>query len=236
VNYLVGIDTSAHDKMMAKYGRFLFRDRPPRSENENAEDEPKLCIEGVAVIFNEPILNKEGEILVFERGCFNEHFSNRRRTEFWIAHDPSNVVGSTISDLEIFTNEDVVAFRMSLTNQRYAATIKRMVESKTQAAISVGITRSKERVELVGKHKVVFIENAELRECSLVAEGACEQAFARLIDARYNGTLQESINTQPFNIEQGLHNIRRQREKSASAMRDLAERLDALQAQTHTSM
>jgi HK97 family phage prohead protease len=217
--------------MMAKYGRYLFRDRSLRSESEDHEDEPKLCIEGVAVIFDEPILNKEGEILVFESGCFNEHFSNGRRTEFWIAHDPTNVVGSTTSDLEIFANQDVVAFRMSLTNQSYAATIKRKVEDKTQAAISVGITRSKERVELVGKHKVVFIENAELRECSLVAEGACEQAFARLIDARYNGTLQESLKSQPFNIERGVHNIRRQRAKSANAMRDLSERLDALQAQ-----
>jgi len=57
---------------------------------------------------------------------------------------------------------------MALTNNSYSSMIKQKVDSNKQSAISVGITRSVERTEMVGKHEVVFIEQAELTEASRV--------------------------------------------------------------------
>jgi hypothetical protein len=95
----------------------------------------------------------------------------------------------------------------------------------------IGITRTKEREEKIGKHSVIFIEQSDLREASLVAAGACEQAFARIIDARYNGSLEDSVKSKPFAIKQGLHNVRVQRAKSKGHLPRLSDRLAVLEAQ-----
>jgi HK97 family phage prohead protease len=172
---------------------------------------------------------KTGEIIVIEKGCFAAHFANGRRTEMWLAHEETEVVGSTASGLELIETDDGIAFRLPLTNKKYAATIQRMVTSGKQACISVGITRTKERREIVGRHSVTFIESAELRECSLVAAGACDQAFARLIDANHSPPLRDSVNSIPFQIESGMHNIKTQREKLATRIEALKDRTAALE-------
>jgi HK97 family phage prohead protease len=174
--------------MFKRYGAYLARNGPIFSTRVVDEPEPRLCIEGRAVILDEPFATNGGELIVLEKGCLDEHLSAHRRTEMWLAHDPKEVVGSTDSGLQLCLTDDGLFFRFPLTNKRYASTIKRMVESGTQAAISVGITRTKEREERVGSHTVVFVEQAELRECSLVAEGSCEVAFARLVDAKRKPT------------------------------------------------
>jgi HK97 family phage prohead protease len=228
---LINIDGSAHDRMIQKYAKY-FRNQT-RDESQEGGYEPRLCIEGWAVIFEEPILNKN-EILVFERGCFDEHIANGCRTEFWLAHDSTEVVGSNESGLELCVTGDGLAFRMPLSNRRYADTIMRMVESKKQAAISVGITRSKERTEMIGNREVIFIEHVELRECSLVAAGSCEQAFARLIDANQNPSLCESVNSITFKIESGIHNARVQGNNNSTRLRALKHRISALEAKQQT--
>src|SRR5258707_2275088 len=134
MNYLANIDTSAHDRMMHKYARY-FKTYSSRAHSDDADEQPLLCIEGHAVVFDEPILNKEGEILVFERGCFDDHFEKGRRTDMWLAHDENEVVGSTNSGLELLVTDEGLAFRLPLTNKRYDSTIERMVESGTQSAI-----------------------------------------------------------------------------------------------------
>jgi HK97 family phage prohead protease len=227
MNYLIGIDTSAHDRMMQKYGRY-FPKRTATSIAENDDDAPRLCIEGKAVLTDEPIGLKTGEIIVIERGAFNDHFASGARTEVWFAHDPKEVIGSTASGLEFVETSDGLAFRLPLSNQRYADTIERMVTSGKQAAISVGITHTKSREEMVGRHKVTFVESAELREISLVAAGACDQAFARLIDADHALPLKDSIESISFKIDSGIHNAKTQRGKNASRIEALAERLDSL--------
>ena len=231
---LINIDTSAHDCMIQKYAKY-FRDQA-RAKSPDDGYEPRLCIEGWAIVFDEPILIQSGEIVVFERGCFDNHFADGCITEFWIAHDSTEVVGSNHSGLELCVTGDGLAFRLPLSNRRYADIIQRMVESTTQAAISVGITRSKEREEVRGGHKVIFIEHAGLRECSLVAAGSCEQAFARLIDANHNPSLEDSIKSVTFKIESGMHNIRTQGNKNRNRIETLKSQISALKALQDTQL
>lgn len=214
---------------MQRYGRYLGRSRPVRKDDGDDDYEPRLCIEGIAVLTDEPIGLKTGEVIVIERGAFNAHLSSGARTEFWFAHDPKEVIGSTASGLELVETDNGLAFRFPLTNKRYAATIERMVTSGTQAAISVGITHTKARQETIGRHKVTFVEAAELRECSLVEAGACEQAFARLVDANRSPPLRESIDSTPFKIESGLHTVKVKTDKSASHIDALKRRFALLE-------
>ncbi|QIG92446.2 HK97 family phage prohead protease [Bradyrhizobium sp. 6(2017)] len=214
--------------MVRKYARY-FKGRPRSAPSEREEDEPRLCVEGLAVLLNEPIGTKTGEILVFEEGAFAAHFASNSRTEMWLSHDSTKVICSTNSGLEFANTESGLAFRFPLDNKRYADTIKQMVASGKQAAVSVGITRTKERTEMVGRHKVILIESAELREASLVAAGACTQAFARLIDANQSPSLRDSVKSVPFKIDSGMHNAKTQRETNATRIESLMQRLDRLE-------
>jgi hypothetical protein len=56
-------------------------------------------------------------------------------------------------------------------------------------------------------HPVKIVDEAEIREVSLVSRGACKEAFARIIDANYEPPLSESVSSDMFGIEYGLHNI-----------------------------
>jgi HK97 family phage prohead protease len=216
----------AREKMMARYGKFINRAYP---KSGRIDDEPALSIEGWAVLFNEPIALQSGEIVVFERGCFDKHLANRK-TDFLLAHDSTQVVGSTDSGLELYVAEAGLAYRMPLNNRRYASTIKSNVQSNSQSAISVGITRSIERIEKIGKHNVVFIQYAELRECSLVGEGCCEQSFASLIDANDSPSLKDSINSPSFKLESVAHNVRTQFTKRMRMLAAITDRVAVLQA------
>ncbi|MGY4502384.1 HK97 family phage prohead protease [Bradyrhizobium sp. GM24.11] len=231
MNHLIAIDTSAYDRMVRKYARYFKGGSEPRRPQCDVE-ESRLCVEGLAVVFNEAIGTKTGDIIVIESDAFDEHFSSGSRTEMWLAHKSTEVICSTSSGLEFTKTASGLAYRFPLDNKRYADDIRRMVESGKQACVSVGITRTKERTETIGRHKVTFVEKAELRELSLVAAGACEQAFARLVDAAHNPSLKESVESTPFKIDSGLHNAKTQRDKITARMESIRARLNALEGRT----
>jgi HK97 family phage prohead protease len=217
----------ARERMLTRYGSIINRIHPRYSKSESPKPEPAPCIEGWAVLTNEPIALQSGEIVVFESGCFDKHIAGLG-TDFRLAHDSAQVVGSTNSGLELYVADAGLAYRMPLTNESYSSTIKQKVKSNKQSAISVGITRSVERTEKIGKHDVVFIEQAELTECSLVAEGCCHQAFAYLIDANDSPSLKDSINSPSFKLESVAHNLRTQFVKKMRKLDALAERIASL--------
>jgi HK97 family phage prohead protease len=223
----------AHSKMLAKHGKLLARNGPLFTKSHEDEYEPRLAIEGPAILTGEPIGTKTGEILVLEKGCFDSFFASGETTEMWLSHNETEVIASTNSGLEFAVTDEGVFFRLALTNKRYASRIEQMVRSGKQACISVGITRTEERSEKVGEHAVTFISAADLRECSLVALGACTQAFARLVDLNHAPPLKDSIKSMEFKIDSSVHNIKAQRDKNAVRIERLNERLGALESEQH---
>jgi HK97 family phage prohead protease len=208
MNYLANIDTSGYDRMKTRYSRFM-QSRPKAASfgrnDEIDEERSNICVEGIAVLFNELIVTKTGDLIVFENSCFDSHLASGKRTEMWFAHDPSHVIGSTDTGMEFVTTDKFLAFRLPLTNERYAASVKEKIESGKQSAISVGITRTKERTEKIAGRDVIFIEQAELRENSLVAEGACIQSYARLIDSELTPPLRDSVHSNAFMLDATQH-------------------------------
>jgi HK97 family phage prohead protease len=225
---ILPIAMRSREKILRKYGASMFRNGPRYGKSDETDNESSLCIEGWAVLFNEPIALQSGEIVVFERSCFDVHLATRE-TDFRLAHDETQVVGSTNSGLQFCATDFGLAYRMPLTNKRYASTIERKVESNSQSAISVGISRSTERTETIGKHKVIFIERAELIESSLVAEGCCEAAFAYLIDVNDAPCLKDSINSPSFKLESTAHNLHTQYRKRVRELAALTNRITELQ-------
>jgi HK97 family phage prohead protease len=211
--------------MMARYGKFINK---VYSKSELPTYERALAIRGRAIRYKEPMALQSGEIVVFLPGSLDASIATKS-TEFYLAHDETQVVGSCNSGLELHVDDEGVVFQMPLTNKRYAEKIKELVKSNRQSAISIGITRSKERTETVGKHQVVFIEQADLRECSLVAEGCCEQAFAYLIDINDAPSLKDSINSPSFKLESTAHNLHTQYRKRAREFAALTNRISELQ-------
>jgi HK97 family phage prohead protease len=238
VKQTITVDASAlraRERMFSKHGARLGRDGPRFAKSnvakvDDAEDEPRLCIEGIAALTEYAIANKNGTIIVFDPEAFDKHIASGRRTEMWIGHDSTKVVGSNNNGLELCLLNNGFAFRMPLTNRSYAATIKEMVASGKQAAISIGNTELKARDEICFGHAVRWIEEAEIREISLVPVGACKQAFARLIDANNEPPLNESVSSDMFTIEYGLHNVKVMKRDNDDAISSLASRLSALAA------
>ena len=227
----------ARDRMIKKHGAVLARSGSRLAKRVYVEDdeyEPQYCLEGIAIVYDEPYLTNTGDIIVPERGCLDEHFAKRARTEFWVGHDSEQVLSNPTTEIEFIEIGDTLAFRMPLTNNRNTTQIREMVQSGKQAAISVGLTRTKERKDKVGSHTVIYIESADLRELSACAEGSCDQAFARFIDANHNPPLKDSVNSFAFKLEHGMHNLKVQGKKNRTQLEALKDRISVLQAGLHT--
>jgi HK97 family phage prohead protease len=233
VSHLITVDASAlraRERMLKKYGASLFRSGPRFSKStvvkDEADPEPRFCIEGLCVLFDTPILNQHGDTIVFEPTAFDKYFESGRRPDFWLNHDKTKVVGS---NTELCILNEGVAFRLPLANKDYAATIKEMVASGAQDSISIGFIELKTRNEECFGHPVKFIEEADLVEVSAVPVGACKQAFSRLIDANNEPPLHESVNTSMFAIDYGMHNIKVIKKDNEVAIDWIERKLSALQ-------
>jgi HK97 family phage prohead protease len=230
---LIIVEASAlreRERMLKKYGASLFRSGPRfaklTSVKDDADAEPRFCIEGLCVLFDTPILNQHGDTIVFEPTAFDKYFESGRRPDFWLNHDKTKVVGS---NTELCILNEGVAFRLPLANKDYAATIKEMVASGAQDSISIGFIELKTRNEECFGHPVKFIEEADLVEVSAVPVGACKQAFSRLIDANNEPPLHESVNTSMFAIDYGMHNIKVIKKDNEVAIDWIERKLSALQ-------
>src|ERR1700704_4201654 len=147
------------NRMQARVAR--ARVRLPLAHDEDEDEESSLCVEGLAVITDEPIATKSGDVIVFEAGAFDAYLLSARRPPFWLSHDSSKVVATTT---EIAKIDGGIVFRASLAGSRYESTVRRMVDSATQAAISIGVTHNKYRKEKVGNYDVIFVERATIDE------------------------------------------------------------------------
>jgi phage head maturation protease len=228
------IDASAlraRERMLKKYGASLFRSGPRFSKSTDTPDdspyEPRLCIEGIGIAFDTPILNKYGETIIFGPNSFDEYFKSSTRPPFWQCHDAATVFGSN-TELSILNVG--VAFRLPLTST-YATKIRELVDSGHDG-ISIGFTEIRTRKEILFGYPVKMIDEAVIREISLVPRGACKQAFCRVIDANHEPPLNESVSSDMFGLEYDLHHVKIIHEDNKATVDWLKDRLSALEAET----
>jgi hypothetical protein len=174
-------------------------------------------------------LNKHGETIVFEPKAFDKYFESGVRPAFWLRHDAATAFGS---NTELCVLNEGIAFRLPLAEVANPVKIRELIESGHDS-ISIGFTELTTRNDVLFGHPVKIIEEAEIREVSLVPRGACKEAFCRLIDASHEPPLRESVNSAMFGVEYGLHNIKIIKEDNEAALEHLNAKLSALEADSN---
>ena len=234
INETISVGLRNKERMFRKYPGRLFRDGPRFAKSTvveaDTDNEPRLCIEGFGLAFDTPIANKLGEIIIFSPTSFDGYFSSGRRPEMWLAHDKAKVVGSNV---ELCILNEGIAFRFPLPTTAHGATVKDMVLSGEHTSISIGFTELRAHDEVHCGHKVRHIDEASIREISVVSVGACKTAFVRLIDENNEPPLHESVNTAMFGLEHDLHNVKRLKDDNDSDIRWLKRSLALLEGDLH---
>ena len=142
--------------------------------------------------------------------------AQKRRAEFWIAHDPSRVVGSTDNGLGLHSDERGLAFRFRFPNTALGNEAKRLVADKEYMGMSVGCA-FQYRTETICDESVHIIHTAYLEEISLVKAGAIEKAFA--VRAKPDRPLSENCHTGSLASDWAYVQFMRACQKTMAAVR-----------------
>lgn len=197
------VDMMKHQRHMDRYQSFTGRARPIRAASESVVD---MCLDGQPIVYNVPLV-KDGEIWVFEPGCFQSSLNGSEPIYFQIDHDQSQRVASTENGVTFLDTPDQLMVRLDLEDADRAREIRQMVESGQRACMSVGIRHDQEHVKMYGKHEVRVITKAKLLEVSIVRDGACRQAFASTVNRNYAPRLVSKGTS--FKLGFAAHNLRR---------------------------
>ncbi|MBP0116275.1 HK97 family phage prohead protease [Bradyrhizobium vignae] len=111
-------------------------------------------------------------------------------------HNEGTVYATTQTGLELFCDDNGLAMRLVVGNDSMRRKAFDTVKNGERTALSVGvIMHGDEYVQVDDDTRVRMVRSATLQEISLVAEGACRQAFCGLIDAEDARSLQQDANS-----------------------------------------
>lgn len=142
-----------------------------------AVDEARI-IEGYATRWGKVHQHpKTGEFEVFAKGCFSSLVGGAP-IQLLVSHDPYRLVTDTTGGLNLYTDDDGLAFRCSLPAGRHADDAWTLVSGSGMSGMSVGYHVKSEEIVRVHGEKVRIIKDATLTEISVVRQGAVSEAFA----------------------------------------------------------
>jgi phage head maturation protease len=140
-------------------------------------------LDGFACLYLKPHTYK-GNIEVFERGCFNDTLSSKKRVDFCIDHLDYSL-GNTDENLELVDTKDGLAFRL---RTRSEEDLNRL---NGRNAMSVKYSEHDVEVRRVADCDVRFIKSATLIECSAVFNGAVPKTHLVVRDTKTVGRLRD---------------------------------------------
>jgi phage head maturation protease len=140
-------------------------------------------IDGHACLWNKPHIFK-GNIEVFERGCFNDTLSSKKRVDFCVDHLDYSL-GHTDDNLELVDTKDGLAFRLRTKSEE---DLNRL---NGRNAMSVKYAEHEVEVRKVEDCDVRFIRSATLIECSAVYNGAVPKTHLVVRDTATVGRLRD---------------------------------------------
>jgi HK97 family phage prohead protease len=80
-----------------------------------------------------------GRSMIFKSGAFDNYLSRRPSIEFWLDHDETKSVGSTIGgDLELHSDNVGLAFRLRLPDTNLGRMVRYLAERREYTGMSVG--------------------------------------------------------------------------------------------------
>jgi HK97 family phage prohead protease len=216
-------DSLLLNRMAQRYAKINSRIRAAQdAAKENVDD---LALDGFALLYDQPLIY-DGEIWVFEAGCFSDSLKASKEIFFQLDHDNNQRLASTRDALAFADDETGLAFRLDLESLKQGPELRRMVDTGRRAAVSVGIRNDTTHIKMFGKHPVRIITKAELLAISLCDSGKCPNAFAGIVNAS-NEPLERGKKGVMFTINFTAHKLKRMKNKLLNAVRRHGHRIKA---------
>jgi HK97 family phage prohead protease len=175
--------------------------------------ETKL-IEGTGTKYNS-VLFHDGKLKVVAPGAFDRSI-NDAKVEMWIDHDRALKLGDTRSNLELFSDEFGLHFRLRLNNTELSSHAQALVESKAYTECSVGFDSGKTELREIDGHSVLYILQARLEEVSIVPAGAVKATHAQISDIENCESLERDCKSLRFRSDNAYAELQRALRRVAS--------------------
>jgi HK97 family phage prohead protease len=187
---------------------------PPISRKAASRYETKV-IEGTATKHNS-VLFHDGKFKVVAPGAFDLSMKYDVPVEFWIDHDRSLKLGDTRTNLELYSDDFGLHFRLRLDNTELSSHARALVESKAYTECSVGFDSGKTELREIEGHSVLYILQARLEEVSLVPAGAVKATHAQVNDIENCRSLEHDCKSMKFRCDNSYASLHRALRRAAS--------------------
>lgn len=160
----------------------------------NETEEVRQHLQGYALRWRS-LIEQNGKFFFFLPGAIrNPMWGEPKRLLF--DHNEGQVIATTQDGLQLHCDDNGLAMRLVVGNDAMKRKAFEAVKSGARTALSVGLVmHGDEYVQVDADTRVKLVRSATLQEISLVAVGACQQAFCGLIDAEDARSLEEDADS-----------------------------------------
>jgi HK97 family phage prohead protease len=190
------------------------RSVPPPISRKASRYETKV-IEGTATKYNS-VLFHDGKFKVVAPGAFDLSMKYDVPVEFWMDHDRFLKLGDTRNNLEIYSDDMGLHFRLRLDNTELSSHARALVESKAYTECSIGYDQGRTEKREVAGQDVLFILQARLEEISLVPSGAVKATHAQISDVDNCRSLEHDCKSMKFRCDNSYAELQRALRRAAS--------------------
>jgi HK97 family phage prohead protease len=187
---------------------------PPISRKAASRYETKV-IEGVASKYNS-VLFHDGKWKAVAPGAFDRSLKYDAPIEIWIDHDKTLKVGDTTTNLELYSDDFGLHFRLRLDNTELSSHARALVESKAYTECSIGYDQGTTELREIGGYSILYILQARLEEVSLVPTGAVKATHAQVNDMEKCGSLEHDCKSMKFLCDNSYEELQRALRRAAS--------------------
>jgi HK97 family phage prohead protease len=132
----------------------------------------------------------KGRLEAFEPGCFGPSLTGKSAIRLQIEHDVKSLVCTTNDTLQLYADDDGLAFRALLPDTEVGFKVQQGLLDGSLTGMSVGYTLTDSKTIKLDSGEVELIKECDLREISICKNGCVPDAYATLIDIEDHGTLE----------------------------------------------
>ncbi|WP_407193806.1 HK97 family phage prohead protease [Bradyrhizobium sp. STM 3566] len=164
-----------------------------KSISATNEEEVRQHLQGYALRWRS-LIEQAGRYFYFlPHSIKNPMWGEPKRLLF--DHNEGEVIATTLSGLQLYCDDNGLAMRLVVGDNPVRRKAFETVKNGERTALSVGVLMHGDEYVEIDDARVRMVRSATLQEVSLVAAGACRQAFCGLIEAEDARSLEEDANS-----------------------------------------
>ncbi|GMO20819.1 HK97 family phage prohead protease [Bradyrhizobium sp. TM233] len=185
----------------------------------NEKEEVRQHLQGYALRWRS-VIKQNGKYFYFlPHSIKNPMLGDPKRLLF--DHQEATIYATTQTGLELYCDDNGLAMRLVVGNDSKRRKAFETVKNGERTALSVGvIMHGDEYVQVADGNRVRVVRSATLEEISLVAEGACRQAFCGLINAEDARSLEQDASSFQIMRDGAAHRFKKALEAVLEAVRN----------------